>query len=143
MDVNIFKYIPMSINKMIDDAGLGYDIFYEGQTHNIIQDQPSLHVYVIGPKIFVGGSENVLTIRLKIVVSVPENDQGYLIYLICGKLANILKDDIILYDDEYQAINCIKQFDEILINHYGKVNPDLPLKQSTVETQYKVYLLGD
>jgi hypothetical protein len=128
---------------MISDAGLGYRIFYEGQKHGLIQDEPCIHVYVIGPRIKYSGNSDVLTIRLKIVVSVPENDQGYLIYEICGKIANLMRTDIPLFDDSYQALNCFSQDGEIIITHFGKVDPDLPLKQSTVETSYKVYLSGE
>lgn len=155
--VHIPRWLFASVTKHFDNALSAYNVFIEGQPRTALKDKvDTIEIRMDGPYLTeMTKNHFYLTVEINILIQCIKNDKDYhKIHRLAGVVLNEFKYGIPIYkygdgvDDTGEQIGCLERMevpgdkrDRIQVNHFGQIDPKVPIDQSSVEGHYRMDLM--
>ena len=150
---NWSRWIFASISKHFDDCKGDLDLYIEGQYRDLKPAKDFIELRVDGPFITeLTKGEYKLRFEVNVMVQSRMDDINYhRIYTDVGKVSSIfLPMQVYKYgtgsEDTGESFGCLKLLqstrtrERIQVNHFGQIEPEVPLVQASVEGHYEITL---
>lgn len=144
------RWLFSSITKHISAAVPNYPIFIEGQ-HRLIERvaQDHIEIRVDGPYLSeLSKGYWRISVEINVIIHSVMNDKNFhRKWVTVGAVVKAM-DTIPVYDSESKLIGCLRRKesprgvrgDWISVNHFGQIEPQTHLEQSSVEAHYMMDL---
>lgn len=151
MNDNWPRWIFASVSKHFETALSSFKMFIEGEERDKWEKSDFIELRVDGPYFREIQSSWIAKIEINILLQVVMVNDVHLIHRNTGLIASAFTP-IVVYkygdgvDDDDSQIGCLKLVQNIranellVISHFGKIKPDLPLLQASVEGHFEIDL---
>lgn len=151
MNDNWPRWIFASVSKHFETVLSSFKMFIEGEERDQWEESDFIELRIDGPYFREIQSGWKAKIEINILLQVVMTNDVHLIYRNAGLIASAFTP-IVVYkygngvDDDDSQIGCLKLVQNIranellVISHFGKIKPDLPLLQASVEGHFEIDL---
>lgn len=154
LNQNLIRWIIASISKHFDDRRQGMTLFIEGQIRDTRTLKDFIELRIDGPYLteLSKGFWNVY-IEINVLVQSAQDQTNYhRIYNSVGVVVAAFEQAISIFKygsgagDDGSLVGCMKLLgdkearERIQVSHFGQVEPDIGIFQSTVEAHYETQI---
>jgi len=150
INANWEKWCVASIGQTFEDGcGSTIPLFIEGQVRATKDEAEFVELRVDGPwttEINKNYFRLFFEVSILVQATIDPTDQ-YNIRKLTGQISSMFNDiNVYKYGDGGAYLGCLKLIQDsrkkerVQTNHFGQINPSVPLQQATVEGHYEIHL---